>query len=156
MTIKSLEAEKQPNKWQRFWDTDWKMNLEQKANFKFCFKCGKIFTETLNVMKIVYDANFLSRTSVWVVQTISRRSWGRNTQQLSQSKHTAMRERRRERHQLSGSIFIHAFIKKSSLRYMEMELNTSMPKNSIHRVLIEHLGLRKVYERFVPHKLTDD
>ena len=36
---------------------------------------------------------------------------------------------------------------------MEMELNLSA--TSIYRILTEHLGLRKVCSRFVPHKLTD-
>ena len=46
------------------------------------------------------------------------------------------------------------FIKKepkSSLRYMEIELNIF--KDSIYRILTEHLGLRKVCARFVSHKL---
>ena len=52
---------------------------------------------------------------------------------------------------------VREFIKrepKSSVRYMEMELNIS--KDSIHRILTEVLGLRKVCARYVPHKLTDD
>ena len=36
---------------------------------------------------------------------------------------------------------------------MEMELNFSA--TSIYRILTEHLGLRKVCSRFVPHKLSD-
>ena len=51
---------------------------------------------------------------------------------------------------------VRQFIKnksKSSVRYMEMELNLSA--TSIYRILTEHLGLRKVCSRFVPHKLTD-
>lgn len=29
-------------------------------------------------------------------------------------------------------------------------------KTLIYRILTEYLGLRKIYSRFVPHKLTDD
>ena len=51
---------------------------------------------------------------------------------------------------------VREFIKiepKSSVRYMEMELNINA--TSIYRILTEHLGFRKVCARFVPHKLTD-
>jgi len=51
---------------------------------------------------------------------------------------------------------VREFIKnqpKSSLKFMEIELNIS--KTSIYRILTEHLGLQKVCARFVPHKLTD-
>ena len=51
---------------------------------------------------------------------------------------------------------VRQFIKnesKSSVRYMEMKLNLSA--TSIYRILTEHLGLRKICSRFVPHKLTD-
>ena len=43
---------------------------------------------------------------------------------------------------------------KSSLKFIESELNIS--KASIYGILTDHLGLRKVCVRFVPHKLTDD
>jgi len=51
---------------------------------------------------------------------------------------------------------VREFIKnqpKSSLKFMEIELNIS--KTSIYRILTAHLGLQKVCARFVPHKLTD-
>ena len=51
---------------------------------------------------------------------------------------------------------VRQFIKnesKSSVRNMGMEFNLSA--TSIYRILTEHLGLRKVCWRFIPHKLTD-
>lgn len=39
--------------------------MEQRANIKFCFKLGKTFTETFELMKKVYGDNCLSRTRVF-------------------------------------------------------------------------------------------
>ncbi|KAG5312922.1 GVQW3 protein, partial [Acromyrmex insinuator] len=41
------------------------MNFEQRANIKFCFKLGKTFTETHNLMKQVYGDNCVARASVY-------------------------------------------------------------------------------------------
>ncbi|KAJ8951489.1 hypothetical protein NQ318_000185 [Aromia moschata] len=37
------------------------MSIEQRANIKFCFKLGKTFTETHQLMKQVYGDDCLSR-----------------------------------------------------------------------------------------------
>ena len=42
-----------------------RMNFEQRANIKFCFKLGKTFTETHNLMKQVYGDNCVARASVY-------------------------------------------------------------------------------------------
>ena len=39
-----------------------KMSFEQRANIKFCFKIGKTFTETFQLMKQVYGDDCLSRS----------------------------------------------------------------------------------------------
>jgi len=41
-----------------------KMSFEQRANIKFCFKIGKTFTETFQLMKQVYGDDCLSRSRV--------------------------------------------------------------------------------------------
>ncbi|EGI70284.1 FLJ37770-like protein [Acromyrmex echinatior] len=41
------------------------MNFEQRANIKFCFKLGKTFTETHNLMKQVYGDNCVARASIY-------------------------------------------------------------------------------------------
>ena len=38
------------------------MSIEQRANIKFCFKLGKTFTETHQMMKKVYGDDCLSRS----------------------------------------------------------------------------------------------
>ncbi len=41
-----------------------KMCFEQRANIKFCFKIGKTFIETFQLMKQVYGDDCLSRSRV--------------------------------------------------------------------------------------------
>lgn len=126
------------------------MNIEQRANIKFCFKLGKTFTETLQLMKQVYGDECLSRSRVheWYTRFKDGREDVNDDQHVGQSKFVITE---------NAIKTVREFIKnqpKSSLKLMEMELNIS--KTSIYRILTEHLGLRKVCSRFVPHKLTDD
>ena len=44
--------------------TFWTMAIEQRANIKFCFKLGKTFTETHQMMKKVYGDDCLSRSHI--------------------------------------------------------------------------------------------
>jgi len=126
------------------------MNFEQRANIKFCFKLGKSFTETFNLMKKVYCNDALSRTRVY--EWYKRFRDGRvdiNDDEHPGAKKSVVTDRNME--------VVRDFITKEpkcSLRYMEGELNIS--KNAIHRILTQHLGLRKICARFVPHQLTDD
>jgi transposase len=41
------------------------MSIEQRANIKFCFKLGKYFTETHQMMKQVYGNDCLSRSTIY-------------------------------------------------------------------------------------------
>lgn len=126
------------------------MNIEQKANIKFCFKLGKTFTETCQLMNQVYGADCLSRSRVH--EWFNRFKNGR--EDLNDDDHpgpafTVITPESIE--------IVRDFIKyqpKSSLSFMEMELGIS--KSSIYRILTKKLGYRKVCARFVPHKLTDD
>jgi len=126
-----------------------KLSFEQKANIKFCFKIGKTFTETFQLMKQVYGDDCLSRTRVheWFQRFQSGREDINDNEHVGQPKSVITEnsiETARE------------FIKnhpKSSLKFMEIELNIS--KTSIYRILTENLCLQKVCARFVQHKLTD-
>ena len=39
--------------------------MEQRANIKFCFKLGKKFAETYELLKKVYGGDCMSRTQVY-------------------------------------------------------------------------------------------
>ncbi|EGI63424.1 FLJ37770-like protein [Acromyrmex echinatior] len=122
------------------------MNFEQRANIKFCFKLGKTFTETHNLMKQVYGDNCVARASVY--EWYTRFKNGR--EDINDDAHTGRPKSTINENSIE---VVRNFIKhepKSSVRYMEMELN--IPKSTIYRILTEHLGLQKVCARFVPHK----
>lgn len=126
------------------------MSIEQRANIKFCFKLGKTFTETFELLKQVYGVDCLSRGRVheWFNRFKNGREDLNDDEHVGQSKFVITDDAIKT---------VRDFIKmqpKSSLKLMEMELNIS--KTSIYRILTEHLGLRKVCSRFIPHTLTDD
>ena len=127
-----------------------KMSFEQRPNIKFCFKIGKTFTETFELMKKVYSDDCLSRARVheWFTRFRDGREDINDDEQTGRPK-SVITENSIE--------IVREFIKnepKSSLKFMESELNIS--KTSIYRISTDHLGLRKVCACFVPHKLTDD
>ena len=65
MTFGSVETKLWRLKYQYVVYIGTRMNFEQRANIKFCFKLGKTFTETHNLMKQVYGDNCVARTSVY-------------------------------------------------------------------------------------------
>lgn len=125
------------------------MSFEQRAAIKFCFKLGKTFTETHQMMQQAYDSDCLSRTHVhdWYTRFKDGR------EDLNDDERSG---RPRETVNEKNIKIVSDFIKKepkSSLRYMATELN--MNKESIRLILVNHLGLRKVCARFVPHTLKE-
>lgn len=94
------------------------MNIEQRANIKFCFKLGKTFTETHQLMKKVYGDDCPSRTTVY--------EYTRFTEGREDLNDDVRSDRPREAVNEEIIKIITDFIKneqKSSLRYMEMELS---------------------------------
>ncbi|XP_041565913.1 protein GVQW3-like [Drosophila elegans] len=116
--------------------------MEQRAGIKFCFKLGKTFTETHKLMKQVYGDDCLSRTSTY--------EWFNRFKNGRESLEDDERSGRPKSAVIDENIqIVRDFVKKepkSSLRYMEMELEISY--KSIHRILIEHLGMRKLRVTF--------
>lgn len=140
------------SKWQYIFIICRKMSIEQRANIKFCFKLGKTLTETHQILIKVYGDDCLSRGRVHERYTRLKVKEGRES--LEDDEHVGQPKSVITQENIE---IVRVFIKnqpKSSLRFMEVELN--MSKDSIHRILSEHLGLRKMFARFIPHKLTDD
>ena len=105
------------------------MSFEQRANSKFCFKIGKTFTETFELMKKVYGDGCLPRAGVHELFTHFRD--GR--EDINDDEHTG----RPKSVTTENSIeIVHEFIKnepKSLLKFMESKLSNS--KTSIYRTL---------------------
>jgi len=113
------------------------MNFEQRGNIKFCFQLDKSFTETFILMYKVYGDDGLSRTIVyeWYKRFRDRRVDIKDDEHPGAKKYVVT-DRNIE--------VVRDFIRKEPKCYMEIELNIS--KDSIHRILTQHLGLKK----FVP------
>jgi len=126
------------------------MSEEQRTNIKFCFKIGKNATETLELLKIAYGDNCLSKTQVY--------EWHRRFKAGREDVNDDERPGRpSEAITVKNIEKVRDFVKvskKSSVRFLEMELGIS--KTTIHRILTEKLGLRKLNSKFVPHQLNDD
>lgn len=127
-----------------------KMYKEQRMNIKFCVKNGKSATETLQMLQIAYGDDCLSRTQVFEWH----RRFKEGREDVNDDEHPgrpcdAITEENIEK--------VRDFVKvckTSSVRFMEMELGIA--KTTIHRILTEKIGLRKLNSKFVPHRLTDD
>ncbi|EZA47753.1 hypothetical protein X777_15520 [Ooceraea biroi] len=105
--------------------------MEQRANIKFCFKLGKSATETFEMIKTAYGDEALSRKNVFKPSVTSRTE--ENVQKVAEI--------------LRNDRCVSARL---------IEELTNIPKTTVHCILIENLGKRKVCARFVPHTLTDD
>ena len=92
------------------------MSIEQRANIKFCFKLGKTFTETHQMMQQVYGSGCLSHATI--------NEWFRRFKDGRE--HLTDDERSGRPREAVNEINIEKvrqFIKnelKSSVRYMEM------------------------------------
>ena len=108
--------------------------FEQRANIKFCFKIGKTFTETFELMKKVYGDDCLPRARVH--EWFTRFRDGR--EDINDDEHTGRPKSVITKNSIE---IVREFIKnepKSSLKFMESELNIS--KTSIYRILTDHSG----------------
>ena len=118
MTFGSLEAKLLRLKWQYVCVVGTKMSIEQRANIKFCFKLGKTFTETFQLMQQVYGDNCLSRGRVheWYTRFKNGREDINDDPHVGQAKFVITPDSIEK---------VRDFLKiqpKSSLRFMEMEL----------------------------------
>lgn len=126
------------------------MKMEQRVNIKFCFKLGKSATETYEMLRKVYGNDVLSRTSVF--EWFKRFKSGRES--VEDDKHTGRPKSSRSEGEVEK---IREILKEDrcvSTRLIEDI--TGIPKSTVHRILTDDLGKKKICARFVPHSLSDD
>jgi len=119
------------------------MYEQQRINIKFCFKIGKNATEMLELFKIAYGDNCLSKTQVfeWHRRFKAGREDVNDDERADQPSGVITEENiEKERDFVKVS-------KKSSVRFLEMKLG--IPKTTIHRILTEKLGLQKLNSKFI-------
>ncbi|CAK9816610.1 Protein GVQW3 [Anthophora quadrimaculata] len=107
--------------------------MEQRANIKFCFKLGKTFTETFELIKKVYGDDCLSRTRVF--EWYKRFQDGRDALE-DDSK--PGRPKKKNRDELVEKVReMIAYDANLTVKWMAEELNTT--KDMIHEILTKDL-----------------
>lgn len=124
--------------------------MEQRANIKFCFKLGKSATDTFEMIQTVYGSEAMSRKNVF--KWYARFRDGRESIEDDPRPGASSTVRVEENVQKVAEILRND--RCASTRLIE-EL-TGIPKTTVHRILTENLGKKKICCRFVPHSLTDD
>lgn len=126
------------------------MNFEKRSNIKFCYKLGKSFSQTLQMMQEAYGEHSISRSTTYLWYDAFK-----NGRENIFDEHRSGRSKSAITD--SSIVKVRDFIKnnrKVSLRYAEMELQ--VPKTTIHRILTVELGMRKLNSVFVPHNLKEN
>ncbi|XP_029178128.1 protein GVQW3-like [Nylanderia fulva] len=124
--------------------------MEQRANIKFCFKLGKTFSETYELMQKVYGDDCLARSKVhkWFKRFKNGREDLNDDERPGRpegSNRAELVEKVREIIAVDGNF---------TVRMLAEELNSST--GTIWTILTDDLGKRKVCARFVPHQLNKD
>ena len=124
--------------------------MEQRANIKFCFKLGKKFSETYELLKKVYGDDCMSRTQVYTwftrfknghddLNDDSRPEWPES------SNRAELVEKVREIITIDANF---------TVRMLAEELNSSYC--TVYTILTEDFCKREVCARFVPHQWNED
>ncbi|XP_054711183.1 protein GVQW3-like [Uloborus diversus] len=124
--------------------------MELRAKIKFCFKLGKSAAETFELMKTVYGSEVLSRKNVF--KWYARFRDGRDSLEDDPRPGHSVTVRNDKNIEKVAKILRNDRCDSTRL----IEEATGIPKSTVHLILTENLGKRKVCARFVPHTLTDD
>lgn len=125
-------------------------NLEQRHNVRFCFLLGKTVKETIDMLRQAYGEESMPKKSVyrWFKDFQTGRNeaqdqprTGRPVSSLSDSMVEKVSNLLRKD-------------KRLSVRAIAEDLGTS--KTTVHRILREKLGKRKLASRLVPRILSDE
>ena len=125
-------------------------SIEQRYAIKFCFRLGKTATQTLSLIKEAYKDEALSKAQVFrwhsefrngreSVEDLERA--GRPTTVTSDETVTKVRNLLNSDRRLS-------------LRLMAAELD--MNHTTVHKIVTEQLGMRKICAKLVPRVLSDE
>lgn len=130
--------------------TNMEGSIEQRYAIKFCFRLGKTATQTLSLIKEAYKDEALSKAQVFrwhsefrngreSVEDLERA--GRPTTVTSDETVTKVRNLLNSDRRLS-------------LRLMAAELD--MNHTTVHKIVTEQLGMRKICAKLVPRVLSDE
>ncbi|KAJ4440585.1 hypothetical protein ANN_08730 [Periplaneta americana] len=121
--------------------------MEQRVNIKFCYKLGKTATETHGMLVQVYGREAVSRKCVY--EWFKRFREGKET--IEDEPRSGRPSTSRTPEMIEKVRQMLAQDRRLTLRLIAEELDIS--KDTIVR---DDFGKRKIYSRFVPHKLIDE
>ena len=123
---------------------------EQRVNVKFCYKLGKTFIETFEMIKQVYGDDSLSRTQCY--------EWFRR---FKTGRESVEDDHRSGRPSISTdashvSLVDELVHSNRRLTIREMSDDCDISFGSCQSILTENLGMRRVAAKFVPRLLTQE
>lgn len=122
---------------------------EERANIKFCFRTGKTFTETFNLMKSVYGES-VERSTVHL--------WFNNFKKGRESIENAEKSGRPRNSTNPDHVFeVRKLVRSDrrlTIREMADTLNISF--GSVQHILANELKMSRVCAKFVPRILTEE
>jgi [histone H3]-lysine36 N-dimethyltransferase SETMAR len=126
------------------------LRQEQRAAISFCVRLGKTGAETLHLLKQAYGEEALGDSTVfrWHQQFKDGRESSALVPHVGRPVSTC------DERQVNT---VSAIIQEDPcLTVRDIEDFTLIPKSSVHRILTQHLQLRRVSARWVPHLLTTE
>lgn len=124
-------------------------SVEERANIKFCFKTGKTFSETFQLMKEVYGESIKRSTvHLWYQQFKNGRVSIENGEKSGRP-----RTSRDPDHVFQVRSLVRSN-RRLTIREMASTLNLSY--GSVQTILTEDLKMARVSAKFVPKLLTDE
>ncbi|KAJ4445043.1 hypothetical protein ANN_06842 [Periplaneta americana] len=126
------------------------VTTQQRANIKVCYKFGKAATETHGMLVQVYGREAVSRKCVY--EWFKRFLEGKET--IEDEPRSGRPSTSRTPEMIEKVRQMLAQDRRLSLELIAEELDIS--KDTMHTIVRDDLGKRKICSRFVPHKLTDE
>jgi len=126
------------------------LSMEQRLAIKFCFKAGKIATETLQTVNAAYGDQALSRSNV-------SRWYGRfrdGRKNIEDDPRSGLPTECRNDNNVEKISQLLLQTRHLSLRMLADEVNIG--KDTVRKIVVEDLRKRKICSRFFPHSLTPE
>ena len=125
-------------------------SYEQRVNVKFCYKLGKTFSETFEMIRTVYGDDSLSRTQCY--------EWFRR---FKEGRESVEDDHRSGRPSTSTDDFhvnqVNELVRSNRrLTVREMADDCDISFGSCQTILSEHLGMRRIAAKLVPRQLSEE
>ena len=126
------------------------MTIGQRINIKFCVKLGKMATETLKMLRDVYGDSSMSRTRFfeWHKRFVEGRE---DVEDDSKSERPCTSTTDTNIEKVRQLVLSD---RRLTIRVIANEVG--MDKETVRTILVDTLGMRKVFAKMVPRLLTEE